>query len=130
MFMEKKKLILIDDEVDFLEIAKSNLKMSQNYEILTLETAKDVLKHIHEFEPDIILMDIVMPDIDGIEATRLIRSDPAGRKVPIIILSAMEGDDVIQDAKEAGVNDYVFKPITTNDLIAHITKALENSARS
>ena len=123
--MRKKRLILVDDEADFLEIAKTNLQMARNFEILTLENAKDIVSQVHAFKPDIILMDIVMPDIDGIQASKILRQDPEGSKIPIIILSALEYDEVIKDAKNTGINDYVLKPINTNDLINRINKVLD-----
>ncbi len=123
--MEKKRVIIIDDEEDFLKIIKVNLEKTGKYEIMTLSNAKDIIAQIRTFNPDVILLDILMPKIDGVETCRMLNEDPAGKGVPIIILSALDTDKDRLMMYKLGVIDFLTKPIEKNDLIAKIEKALQ-----
>ncbi len=123
--MDKKRVMLVDDEEDFLKITKLNLEDTDRYEVLALSSAKDILTQIHSFKPDIILLDLLMPHIGGIEACDIINKDPLGKSIPIIVLSALEKDSDKLTAYKKGIVDYVVKPVEKNELIAKIEKALE-----
>lgn len=122
--MKKKKVMIIDDEEDFLEITKVNLEEAGGYEVLTFPTAKDIISQVHKFKPDIILLDIRMPGVDGMEACEMINNDPDGNCIPIVIVSALgkRGDKV--NAYKKGVAGYLVKPIEEKELIAKIEEAL------
>jgi CheY-like chemotaxis protein len=123
--MEKKKVMVVDDEEDFLKITKLNLEETNKYEVMTLSNAKDVISKLHDFKPDIILLDILMPQTGGIEACGMLNEDPIGRKTPIIILSALEKDKDKLEAYKMGIVDYIVKPIEKDELITRIEKALK-----
>lgn len=122
--MEKKRVIIIDDEEDFLKIIKVNLEKTGKYEVMTLSNAKDIIAQIRTFNPDVILLDILMPKIDGVETCRMLNEDPVGKGVPIIVLSALDTDKDRLMMYKLGVIDFLTKPIEKNDLIAKIEKAL------
>jgi two-component system alkaline phosphatase synthesis response regulator PhoP len=122
--MGKKKIIVIDDEVDFLKIVTLNLEGTGKYEVLALSTAKDIMPQIHEFRPDIIILDILMPGVGGIEVCQMLNNDSIGRNIPIIVLSALEKDEDKKRAYKVGVVDYIVKPVEIKSLIARIEKAL------
>ncbi|OGW75568.1 MAG: hypothetical protein A2Z72_01465 [Omnitrophica bacterium RBG_13_46_9] len=123
--MKKNKIMIIDDEPDFLLIVKLNLEKTGNYEILTLSDAREIIAQLHSFKPDVILLDLLMPQIGGIEACEMINKDSLGRNIPIIILSALEKKSDKLMAYKAGIVDYVIKPVEINELIAKIEKALK-----
>jgi len=123
--MPKRRIMVVDDEQDYLEITKLNLEATGNYEVLTLSSAKDIIRYLHSYKPDIILLDILMPAVDGIETCNLLNKDPIGKKIPIIIVSALDTDKDRLDAYKAGVVDYVPKPADKEVLIEKIEKALQ-----
>jgi len=118
----KKKVLVVDDETDFLKILKINLEETNNYEVLTLSSANDIISQVHIFKPDIILLDILMPGITGIEACEMLNKDFMGVGIPIIILSALDKDVDKLKTFKAGVLDYLVKPIKKEDLISKIEK--------
>ncbi|MFH1783237.1 MAG: response regulator [Candidatus Omnitrophota bacterium] len=121
----KRKVLIIDDEVDFLKIVKLNLEETNRYEILTSPTAKDIIEKLHSFKPDLILLDLLMPEVDGISACELLNKDPLGQKTPIIILSALDKNKDMLKAYKKGVVDYLVKPVDIQELTSKIEKALE-----
>ena len=121
---KKKKIMIVDDENDFLEITKLNLEKTGKYEIMTLLDAKDIISKLHIFEPDVILLDILMPGIDGLKTCEMLNADPLGKITPIIILSALAKNQDKLKAYKLGVVDYLTKPIEKDTLVAKIEKAL------
>ncbi|MCK5451364.1 MAG: response regulator [Candidatus Omnitrophica bacterium] len=122
--MEKKKILIVDDEEHFLKLIKINLEKTDKYEVLTLSDAKDIILRIREFKPEVILLDILMPKIDGIEVCQMLNEDPGGKGIPIITLSALDTDKDKLMMYKLGVVDFLVKPIETDDLISKIEKAL------
>jgi two-component system alkaline phosphatase synthesis response regulator PhoP len=123
--MEKKKVMIVDDEEDFLRITKLNLEEVGGYDVLTLSSAKDIISIVHSFKPDLILLDVLMPVINGMDACQMLSSDPIGRNIPIIILSALDKDVDKLRAYKVGVVDYLVKPIEEEEIINKIKKALQ-----
>ncbi len=120
----KRKVMLVDDELDMLSIMKMNLESTGNYEVLTLSTAKDIITHLNAFRPDIVLLDLLMPEIGGLDACKMLNEDPLGRRTPVIILSALDKDVDKVQAYKLGVVDYLEKPIERDILVAKIERAL------
>jgi len=118
----KKKVLVIDDEVDLLRIVKLNLEKTDSYEVLTLSSANDIVSQVHIFKPDVILLDILMPGFDGIETCEMLNKDSMGGRIPIIILSALDKDVDKLKAFKTGVQDYLVKPVKIEDLISKIEK--------
>lgn len=122
--MKKKKVLVVDDEKDFLKIIKLNLEQTDEYEVSTLMSAQDILSHVREFRPDIILIDILMPKVGGIEACQMLNDDDVGKTIPVIVLSALDKEIDKLKAYKSGVVDYLIKPVDINELIGRIEKAL------
>ncbi len=122
--MDKKKVMVVDDEETFTHIVKLNLEETGLYEVLTLSGAKDIISHLHAFQPDVVMLDLVMPGIGGMEACEMLNKDTLGQKVPIIILSALNDDIDKLRAYKLGVVDYLSKPVDMKKLLATLDKAL------
>ncbi len=122
--MAKKKVMVVDDEQDFLSIVKTNLEETNNYEVKTLASANNLISEVYAFEPDVILLDVLMPGVGGVEACAILNNDPIGKLTPIIIVSALFKDQDKYCAYKEGINDYLVKPVGKNDLIAAIEKAI------
>lgn len=123
--MPKNKVLIVDDEVDFTKLLKANLEETEKYEVLTLPNANDIIFQVHAFEPDIILLDIIMPGIKGIEVCEMLNKDLIGKGIPIIILSALAKDADKYKAYKVGVVDYMEKPIEIKRLIVKIDKYIQ-----
>jgi two-component system cell cycle response regulator DivK len=118
-----KRILVIEDQEDNRRILR-DLLTSVGYEIIEATTGEEGVAMAETGDPDLILMDIQLPGIDGYEATRRIRAYPNLRQVPIIAVTsyALSGDDV--KAKEAGCTDYVPKPFSPRALLAKIRQYL------
>jgi two-component system cell cycle response regulator DivK len=118
-----KRILVVEDQEDNRRILR-DLLTSVGYEIIEAVTGEEGVALAETGRPDLILMDIQLPGIDGYEATRRVRAHPDLRQVPIIAVTsyALSGDDV--KAKEAGCNDYISKPFSPRALLAKIREYL------
>jgi len=123
--MEKRKVMIVDDEEHFLKITKINLEKTGKYEVRTLSDARDIISQVKSFNPDVILLDILMPKTDGVEVCKMLNADPAVSRIPIITLSALDTDKDKLMMYKLGVVDFLVKPIEKDELIAKIEKALQ-----
>ena len=115
-------ILLVDDEPDILEFMKYNLK-KEDYHVMTAANGKDAIQLAKKHVPDLILLDIMMPEMDGIETCKLIREIPALKETFIVFLTARSEDYSQIAGFDAGADDYVSKPIKPKLLLSRI-KAL------
>jgi len=120
-----KKILLVDDEVDILEFLKYNLEQ-EDFDVLVSTNGKDALKMILQ-NPDLIVLDIMMPEMDGFELYQQIKSDKKSQDIPIIFLTAKSGETDEIKGLDLGANDYIQKPISPKKLIARIKSNLRKS---
>lgn len=120
------KILLVDDEPDILEFLKYNLEQ-EDFEVLTSTNGKDAMKKIL-LKPDLIILDIMMPEMDGFELYQQIKSDKNFRYIPIIFLTAKSGETNEIKGLDLGASDYIQKPISPKKLIARIKSNLRKSA--
>lgn len=114
----KKKILLVDDEPDIIEFMQYNL-IKEGFDVITAYDGYEALKKMPG-EPDLIILDILMPGMDGFETCRKIRSQKEFKNTPIIFLTAKSGEaDEIQGL-ELGASDYIQKPISPKKLIARV----------
>lgn len=125
MALEKKKIMVVDDEEDFLRITKLNLEGTEKYEVKTLPNAKNIVEEFRAFQPDLLLLDMLMPTIGGIEVCEMLNKEGVAKNTPIIILSALDKKTDKLKAFKQGVVDYITKPIEKDTIIAKIEKALQ-----
>ena len=109
--MEAKKILVVEDNEDTREILLYRLKSMGNYEVLLASNGKEALQIATQTKPDLIIMDLKMPVMDGWEATKALRKTDWGKDLPVIALTAqaMERDE--EKALSVGCNDYIAKPI-------------------
>ncbi|MDP3042369.1 MAG: response regulator [Candidatus Omnitrophota bacterium] len=123
--MGKKKILVVDNEEDYLRITRLNLEETNNYEVMTLASAKEIISCIHSFKPDIILLDMLMPVVGGVEVCEMLNNDPFSSRIPVIIVSALEKNVDKVKAKKVGIMHYILKPAGKNELITKIEKVLK-----
>lgn len=115
----KRKVLVIDDEKHILELLKLNLEF-YGYEVFTLDTGKDALKLIEKINPDILLLDLMLPEENGIDICKKIRLNPLLNHIRILIISAKSEDIDKIVCLEIGADDYITKPFVIRELIARI----------
>ena len=123
--MEKKKILVIDDEEHIANMIKMRLEYAGEYEVKTLFDASDIVNKVRAFKPDVILLDLLMPDIGGLEVCRRLNDDATAYAVPIIVVSALSKDIDKLKAYKLGIIDYIVKPFDAQTLIATIEKAIK-----
>ncbi len=118
-----KLILVVEDQEDNRRIMR-DLLASAGYEVIEAVTGEEGVAAAETHRPDLILMDIQLPGLDGYEATRQIKANPDLEHIPIIVVTsyALSGDDV--KAFEAGCNDYVSKPFSPRELLAKIREHL------
>jgi len=119
-----KRILVVEDHEDNRQILRDLLK-SAGYEMVEAWDGDAALRAAASEKPDLILMDIDLPGINGYEATRRLKADPAMRQVPIIVVTsyALSGDE--QKARDAGADDYIAKPYSPRQLLAKVRAYLK-----
>jgi DNA-binding response OmpR family regulator len=124
-----EKILIIDDDIDTLKLVGLMLER-QGYEIAVASNGTLGLSKALEETPDLILLDVMMPDLDGYEVTRRLRADPALAHIPIIMFTAKTMVDDKVHGFESGVDDYLTKPTHPAELTAHVKAVLARSAQA
>ena len=124
MSEKKKKILFIEDEPDQIMMVSLRLEKSGYMVISSMDGEKGLKMAVAE-KPDLILLDVIMPGMDGFEVARRLRNDPSTRHIPIISTTAAGMDDVEHSCRVAGVDDCVRKPYDSADLLAKIKRLLE-----
>ena len=119
----KKKILVVDDEPDFLKVTKIRLE-ANNYQVITATSGKESIERAKEFLPDIIIMDIMMPALDGIATILKLKSLEETRSIPVIVCTAVKENEDEIVAQNLGVADYVRKTPGMEGLIAKIERVL------
>jgi two-component system alkaline phosphatase synthesis response regulator PhoP len=117
-----KKILLVDDEPDIVEFLKYNLER-ENFEVLVSYNGKDAIKKL-TLQPDLIVLDIMMPEMDGFEVYEEIKKSEEFREIPIIFLTAKSGETDEIKGLDLGASDYIQKPISPKKLVARIKSNL------
>ena len=113
----RHKILVIDDDQSFLEAIKQAF-LSEKYEVMTARSGRDGLQQALAFHPDIVILDIMMPEMDGYEAIHEIRKDSRFTSTPVIALTAKAMKEDRQKCLDAGASDYISKPIDITKLLS------------
>lgn len=119
-----KKILIIDDEEDFCFFVKKNLEAISNYEIITANKGKKGIQIARKKKPDLILLDIMMPGIDGFEVLKRLKANEETQNIPVIMLTAKDEDESKIKASGLYCEDYLVKPVEKLVLRAKIHKVL------
>jgi two-component system KDP operon response regulator KdpE len=119
----KKKILVVDDESQIIRVMRHILSAHQ-YEIRTANDGESALELFEYWQPDLVITDLQMPHVGGLELCRELRKIS---EVPIIVLSVRDEEETIVDALDAGADDYVTKPFSTNELLARIRSGLRRT---
>jgi len=117
------KILVVDDEPDALEVLEFNLK-NAGYEVSTADDGEAALKKARQLLPDLILLDLMLPEVDGLEVCKLLRRDPATSGIPIIMVTAKAAEIDRVVGLELGADDYVTKPFSPRELVLRVRNLL------
>ncbi|MDD5004910.1 MAG: response regulator [Candidatus Omnitrophica bacterium] len=122
----KKKILVVDDEQDIREIIKITLT-DDGFEVIEAGDGRTAIELAKKEKPDLITMDVIMPNIDGLTAAKIIKEDPETKDIPIVILSVLSQD---KNKYVQGISDYISKPFSPEELMSKIKGAIEKSGLS
>jgi len=118
-----KRILAVDDEPHILKLVSFSLK-AHGYEVLEATDGLSAIEVAEAEQPDLILMDVMMPALDGYEACRRIKENPKTKDIPVVMLTAKTQVTEQKTGIDAGALDYICKPFTPKDLVAQVTAFL------
>ena len=121
--MAKETILIVDDEIDLLDLVEYNLQ-KEGYNVLKAENGHDGIRLARKPSPDLIILDIMMPKMTGIEVCQVLKEDPILKSRPVIFLTARSDEKTEIEGLEMGADDYLQKPISTSKLVSRIRTVL------
>lgn len=122
------KILIAEDDVIMLETIKEQLK-KDNYIILGTNDGREALQALENFQPDLIITDILMPYTSGLELIGIVRSEK-DQKIPILVLSALDEEATVLEAFSMGANDFLSKPFKPTELTIRVKRLLNNAKKA
>ncbi len=126
--MAQKKIFIVDDQEEILSLLKDFLSQ-RDFDVTTTQEPKTVASRIKSLQPDIILLDLLMPNLGGFDICEILNSDPQTRGIPIIVMSGLNDLVDIKKAYKLGIVGYLTKPFALEDLAREINKCLANKEK-
>ncbi len=121
--MAAKRILVIEDDPDIVEVLRYNLKR-EGYEVLTAESGEDGLSLARAHAPDLVLLDLMLPGMEGLQVCRTLKDEAATKGVPVVMMTAKSEDADIVTGLEMGADDYITKPFSPRVLIARVRAVL------
>ncbi len=124
----RQRIVIIEDEKDIVELVRYNFR-KEGFEVASFASGKAGFEHLRHSPPDLVLLDIMLPDIDGFEICKRLRAEERLKSLPVIILTA-KGEEIDRVlGLEIGADDYVVKPFSPRELVARVKAVLRRQAR-
>lgn len=125
--MAKDRILVVDDEEDLLELINYNLS-KEGYRVTCVSTGEDALREARTNPPDLVVLDLLLPYVDGLEVCKLLKNDSRTRHVPIVMLTAKGEEADMVTGLELGADDYITKPFSPRVLIARVRAVLRRKS--
>jgi two-component system cell cycle response regulator DivK len=125
--MSRKTVLLVEDQIEFLAVQKHYLERN-GYQVLSAEDGVEAIRCARENRPNVILMDLSMPRLDGLTATRKLKEDPATSEIPVILLTAHAYGSAGRRAREAGCAAFLPKPCEPRRVLMEVEKLIGEGA--
>ena len=129
MTTQKKRILLIEDEVDYLNIA-SQILNKEGFSVVTAVTGAEGLKELEKELPDLIILDIGLPDTSGLDILKRLRSEERTSKIPVMLFTIRSELNEVADALKCGANDYILKPFDVVEFAKRIQAIFKNDTDS
>lgn len=125
----KKNILIVEDEPDAVELLELHLK-NAGYDVTVAEDGEEALRKIHKSIPDLVILDLMIPEINGLEVCKVIRKDPATESIPVVMCTAKasEIDKVL--GLELGADDYITKPFSPRELVLRVKNLLKRNNKT
>lgn len=127
--MARERILVVDDEQDILELIRYNLSR-EGYQLDTVTSGEEAIKIARDRHPDLIILDLMLPGIDGLDVCRLLKGETRTAHIPIIMLTAKGEESDVVTGLELGAEDYMTKPFSPKVLIARVRNILRRKTRS
>jgi two-component system phosphate regulon response regulator PhoB len=127
--MAKERILLVDDEEDILNLVKYNLER-EGFKVEAVTTGEMAVRSARENVPDLILLDLMLPGMDGLDVCRILKNDKNVMKTPIVMLTAKGEDSDIVAGLELGADDYITKPFSPRVLVARVKAVLRRDSKT
>ncbi|MEQ1631457.1 MAG: response regulator transcription factor [Planctomycetota bacterium] len=121
--MSKPKILVIEDESDILEVIQYNLER-EGHKVIACRNGEQGLSRIRTDNPDLVILDLMLPGLDGVEVCRQVKSDPVTRAIPVIMVTAKAEESDIVLGLGIGADDYIAKPFSPKELVARVKVVL------
>jgi DNA-binding response OmpR family regulator len=122
---DKTKILVIDDEPNIVQTLQDRLEMNE-YNVRTAGNGREGLDKIEQDKPDVVLLDVIMPVMDGLEMLEVMRKKPENQDISVIMLTARSQTQDIARANACGIDDYIVKPFDLSELLEKIEGVVEN----
>jgi CheY-like chemotaxis protein len=113
-----KKILVVDDSRTALMMEREILEKRTNYQCVTAADGQEAVEKAQQEQPDLVLMDVVMPRMNGFEACKMMRQQPSTREIPIVLVTTRSEESYMEAGFQSGCNDYITKPIDGAELVA------------
>ena len=127
--MANEHILVVDDETDILELIRYNLQ-KEGYRVTTVKTGEEGLRLARDSHPDVVVLDLMLPGLDGLSVCNRLKRQESTRTIPVVMLTAKAEDSDIVTGLELGADDYVTKPFSPKVLTARIRAVLRRSGES
>jgi DNA-binding response OmpR family regulator len=121
----KRKALIVDDDEELVELIRDHLESDGRFEVRVATNGFDAGMMVKEYHPDVVVLDVMLPDINGKEVCQRIRNDPSLSDVRIVCISGMVEDDKIADLLSSGANEFLQKPFEVDQLVDLMCKQLD-----
>lgn len=121
--IKKSRILVIDDELEVVDLLKKRLEKA-DYQVVTATDGPQGFKKAVEQKPDLILLDIIMPEVDGLTVLRQLKAEEATSNIPVVMVTAKGMTDSIFEARKYGATDYIIKPFQWDELLKFIKRYL------
>ena len=122
---DKTRILVVDDEPNIVQTLQDRLEMNE-YDVIIAHNGKEGLETALQEKPDVILLDVIMPIMDGHEMLEVLRKHPQGKNIAVIMLTARSQTQDISRANSCGIEDYIIKPFDLSELLEKIETVVEN----
>lgn len=123
------KILIVDDEPDIVELVKINLEKN-GFDVISSYTGREIFNLFKKFSIDLVILDLMLPDIDGLEICKILKSENETKNIPIIMLTAKDTEIDKVLGLELGADDYITKPFSPRELVARVRAVLRRTRKS
>src|SRR5437016_2774067 len=123
----RQKILVVDDEPEAVELVDFNLKQA-GFDVVSAADGTEALKKARSVLPSLIVLDLMLPEVDGMEVCKMLRRDPATSKIPIVMLTAKAAEIDRVLGLELGADDYITKPFSPRELVLRVKKILQRGS--